>query len=53
MRAVVVVEGDPVRDARLGLRSGFSGVQVDAFIFQRSPEPFDEHVVDAAPFAVH
>ena len=34
----VVVEGDPASDAGLGLRSGFPGVQIDAFIFQGPPE---------------
>ena len=51
--AKVVVEGDPAPDASPGLRSGFPGVQVDAFILQGPPEAFDEDVVEAAPLAVH
>ena len=51
--ALVVVEGDPSPDASLGLRSGFPGVQVDAFILQGPPQAFDEDVVQAAPLAVH
>lgn len=47
--AMVVVEGDPAADSGFGLRSDFPGVQVDAFIFQGSPEPLDEDVVEAAP----
>ena len=46
----LVVEGDPAPDAGSGLRSGFSGVQVDAFILQGPPEALDEDVVQAAAF---
>jgi hypothetical protein len=28
-------------------------VQINAFILQRPPEPFDEDIVDAAALAVH
>ena len=49
----VVVEGYPVADGGLGLRSCFPRVQVDALVFQRSPQALDEDIVDAAPFAIH
>lgn len=51
--AMVAVEGDPASDASLGLRSGFSGVQVDAFIVQLPPQALDEDVGEAAIFSVH
>ena len=34
----VVVEGDPASDTGFGLRPGFPGMQVDAFVFQGPPE---------------
>jgi hypothetical protein len=34
VRPLVVVEGDPAPDTCLDLRSGFSSVQIDAFILQ-------------------
>ena len=49
----MVVEGDPAPDAGPRLRSGFPSVQIDAFILQGPPQPLDEDVVDAAPFAIH
>ena len=48
---LVIVEGDPAPDACLGLRSGFPGMHVDAFILQGPPEALDEDVVEAAPLA--
>ena len=51
--ALVVVEADPAPDADPSLRSGFPGVQIDAFILQGPPQTLDEDVVDAAPFAIH
>ena len=50
---LVAVECDPAPDASLGLRSGFPGVQVDAFILQGPPEAFDEDVVDAPALSIH
>ena len=44
---------DPCPDPVAGLRAGLEGVQVDAFVFQRPPEPFDHPVVDPAAAAVH
>ena len=43
---MVVVESDPAADACLGLRPDFPGVEVDAFVFQRPPEAFDEDVAE-------
>ena len=37
----VVVEGDPASDTGVGLRAGFPGVEIDAFILQGPPEAFD------------
>ena len=50
---LVVVEGDPASDARLGLRPGFPSVQVNTFILQRPPETLDKDVVQVSGFAIH
>ena len=50
---LVVVEGDPAADAGLRLRTALPGMQVDAFILYRPPEPFDKDVVQIAGFAIH
>jgi hypothetical protein len=36
-----------------GLAAGLEGVQEHAFVFDRSPQPFDEHVVHPAAATVH
>ena len=46
MGAFAVVKFDPLADARLCLRSGLPGVQVDALVFQAAPEPFDKDIVE-------
>jgi hypothetical protein len=52
VRPLVVVKGDPQPDTCLGLRSGFPGVEVNAFVLQGPPKAFDEDVVEAAALAV-
>lgn len=49
----MVVEGDPAADTCPRLRSGFPGVQVDAFVFPRPAETLDKDVVEVPGFAVH
>lgn len=49
--SLVAVEGDPLADAGLGLRTGLPGVEIVALIFQGRPEALDEDIVEAAPFA--
>lgn len=50
-RAVIV--GDPPADAGPGLRAGLEGVEIDALVFERAPEPLDEHVIEPAAATVH
>ncbi len=45
-RAVVV--GHPSADAGVDLRAGLEGIEVDALVFERAPEPLDEHIVEPA-----
>ncbi|GAA6159653.1 hypothetical protein NBRC116589_18270 [Ruegeria sp. HU-ET01832] len=44
----MVVKLDPFLNARFCIRSGLSDVQVDAFVFQRPPEPLDKDVIEEA-----
>jgi len=53
MWALLVLELDPLSDTSLGLRSVLPSVQVDAFLFQRPPEPFDDDVVEGTSFSIH
>ena len=53
VRPLAIVKIYPASDPGLGLRAGFPSVQINAFILQRPPEPFDEDIVDAAALAVH
>ena len=53
MRTSAVEEIQILSDTGFCMRYRFVGVQVDVFIFQTSPQPFDEHVVNPAAFAVH
>jgi len=51
VRPLAIIEIYPAADPGLGLRAGFPSVQINAFILQRPPEPFDEDIVDAAALA--
>ena len=53
MFSPVVVEVHPAADAFAGLGYILVRAEVDFFVFEAAPEPFDEHVVDPAAFAVH
>ncbi len=48
-----VVPIEPVCHVFGKLGASFINVQVDPFILQRSPEPFDEDVIPETPFTVH
>ena len=49
----LVVELHPTSDAFAGLGDGVVGGEIDFLVFQATPEPFDEHVVHPAAFAIH
>ena len=51
MRAAVIVELHPVADTGACVRSGLAGVQIDAFVFQGSPQPLNEDVVQKTTLA--
>jgi len=52
MKAFLVVKVQPRPNARPGFGDRSVGVQVDVFVFQTSPQPLDEDVVQAPALAV-
>lgn len=48
-----VVEAQIPADGSAGLGHGFVGVEIDLLVFDRPPEPLDEHVVPPCALAVH
>ena len=53
MLSAVVVPVEPVGQVFGKLSASFVGSQVDPFVFQGAPEPFDEDVVFETALAVH
>lgn len=47
------IDSDPRANAGLRFRSSLPSVQVDALVFQASPQPFHEDVVEEPAFAIH
>ena len=53
MGSIGVVVADPTFDPGFCLTAGLEGIEEDAFVFERSPQPLDEDVVHPAAAAVH
>ena len=53
MRALRVVEPDPVIDDPFCLEAVSDFMQIDGLLFQRPPQPFDEDVVQIATPPIH
>lgn len=53
MGASFVVVADPATDPVPGFGAGFESAQVDAFVFEGSPEPLDHPVVNPVATTVH
>lgn len=53
MRTHAVVVVDPAVNAGPCFAAGLESMQVDAFIFDRPPEPLDHDVVHPASLAIH
>lgn len=49
VRSVGVAMVDPPTDPGPGLAAGLKGVEADALVFDRSPEPFDDFRGTVAP----
>ncbi len=53
MGSVLVVVVDERRQSLAQGVAAVGGVEVDVVVLDRSPQAFDEHVVDGAPYSVH
>ena len=53
MWTFVIVELHPFFDPGFGLYPGFPGMEINALVFQRPPQAFDEDVVEEPTLAVH
>ena len=53
MRPELIVEGHVARHPLLGVEDGLVGMEVDLFIFEAPPQPFDEDVVAPASRPIH
>ncbi len=49
----MIVEDHPVADPLTGLPPAREGMQVDALVLQRAPQPFNEDVVEEAAASIH
>jgi hypothetical protein len=48
-----IVEGQVATDRTARLGHAVIGTQVDLFVFDRTPQPFNEHVVAPGAAAIH
>ena len=53
MWALAIIELDSLADTCFRFRPGLPSMQVDTLVFQRSPEPFYEDVVEEPSLAIH
>src|SRR4051794_22819957 len=53
VRATCIEELELAGESGPGVRDRLVRTEIDLFIFDRAPEPFDEHVVAPAPGTVH
>ena len=53
MRPPPVVVIDPSRQSNARVRTGFEGVEINAFVFQTAPQTFDAHFIHPAAPAIH
>ena len=53
MWSLGVVESDPTVDDAFGLEAVLQFVEIDNFLLQGSPEPFDEDVIEISRPPIH
>jgi len=53
VRSFVVVEGEVTLQASRQGQAGVIVVQVDVFVLDRAPEPFDKHVIQRPSATIH
>jgi hypothetical protein len=51
--SIGIIVADPTSDPGSCLAAALKGIEEDAFVFQRSPQPFNEDVVHPAATTVH
>ncbi len=51
--AARVVKPDPVLDHAFGLEPALQFMQIDGLLFERSPQPFDEDIVEITTPSIH
>jgi hypothetical protein len=51
--SIGVVISDPTTDPCSCLTASLEGIEVDAFVFQRAPQPLDKDVVHPAATTIH
>ena len=49
MRTLVIIEAHPVIYLLTGFSPAREGMQVDALVLKRAPQPYDENVVEERP----
>ena len=53
MRPAGVIIADPARQADTQLKTGFERMEINAFVLQRAPQTFDEHIVHTAAATIY
>lgn len=53
MRPLNVVEADPMFDNAFGVEPGLQFMQIHGLLFEGSPQPFDEDVVEITATLLH
>ena len=53
MWAFVAIEFEVINQSFMTIGSGVVTLQINVFVFQRSPEPFDEDVVEGSATTIH
>ena len=53
MRSAGIVEAEVTADRCAGLGDCVVGLQINFFVFDRSPQALDEHIITPRSFAIH
>ena len=53
MRTSGIIVADPLLQSGMQAEAGFKCMPINAFIFQRAPQPFNEDIVHPPALAIH
>jgi len=53
MRRELILEGQVARHSLLGIADGLVGTEIDSFIVEAPPQPFDEDIIPPQPHPIH